>query len=1521
MKKNQLISFVALATMSLVTATAQVDVNYEKYPDYSPVLRPDYSLIWHATNKKSRAATLRPNHVNNGENKYFPPVFNQAGGSCGSASRIGYMFNYEINALRGADGMLEENQYPTHFTWLLTGQGSGKETMAAANGIPRSTVYGGRTYSKLFGYQECTNNDYGWMQGYDKWYEAMNNRILRSANFPQGVDTEEGREAVKNWIWNHNGDEDFSAGGICGLGVASACVQGSIPNTPANIEAGVVGLKYVTTWGKQTDHALTMVGYDDRIEFDLDGNGVFGEKNKDEVGAWIIVNSWGYWANKGFIYCPYKYGCTMNTSTGYWYPEIYYARKNYRPLRTIKIKMDYSKRSELCLGAGISSDINATVPEQTIQFEHFKNAGDADGDGVDAETPMLGKWADGMHYEPMEFGYDLTDLSNGFDTRKPLKYFFIIDSKGTASGKGKIWNASIIDYEFDKAGVELPFDITAEGVTVETAGNRTLISMVVTGEPIYAPRNLSIADNLLQWQKPQKSLYPVTSYNLYKGNDLYTSIGAKDLTYNIGTDTVSVFSVSANYNVSGTKIESTKSNTVSGQKEAASTRNRVRSFSSSGFEIPDVFKTRYSNATIEFWLKPSSCSDWNQQIGPGWGSFLFHTTSSRQFVAGWSTGSERFESNKNALSVGAWNHIAIVVKGNQIIGYVNGNVVGSVTSTGNSGIGGFGSFRVGLPNSNGLAGQMDEFRIWSEARTQAQIQKYMRSEIGNPIAETGLLAYYKMDEIKVNNDQQRLLRDAAGGQNAAYLTDIGYNSSFENEFLTNNSVAKASFINPKTPCYAMQELQFLNNSAPNTQAWEWTAEEAGIRQLNVQNPFMTFAKAGDYAVTLKVTSVTGEVSDTTGTIHIENMPKPQANFIATTNATIAGERISLSNKSIGIGCSYEWDMPGADIEKQYTVNAGVSYSKAGTYTITLKVTNASGTSSYAKDITVSRAIPIVNFQIRPSVVVKGETVYLEDMSKCDPTHWNWILSNSKYSIGVEGQNSTIVPTVSGIYDAQHTVGNDLGQNTLELKQALVVCNADAKTGLSFSGSGEKVSFTGPLSQENDNRFTIDYWMYPTKLSSDCNQMGDKAETLLMKTDADGAMSVTVAGKTVTSEKGYVIPSQWHHYAITFNAGSFSFYRDGESITTAMVNGLKCPALVNGFVLGSRNAPMSAVIDEFRIWNTVLSSRAMKQYNNEPIESTDIADAMSSKKLQVYYQFNQSSGNVMDATTNGYIGVRSGFGPEGDAWSSSLGVFCLNGDSKPSKNVTSKYLTNYKAPFLYTEEKLSTETSKVFALETETATSGWVIENAVSNDTAKTQWGVRTDKESSMTCQTGWAGFSENLKDHKVYQSVTLPAGLYELSVTPFERFDVDDSYLVVNKDLGLPSTENKSTSLAYAPLATKSVQFMLAEDTKVSLGLLVNLSGIKHISIKDFTLISKDANVILANGVTGVENVVTDSNLNGLSVYINNGIVTLSTTAKMKVLIHSVDATSIYDKELDGVDHVSLEKGIYIINGKKMVVK
>jgi hypothetical protein len=219
-----------------------------------------------------------PDHINAAETKFFPPVFSQVNGSCGSASRICYMLTHELNAYRDLPGNVLENQLPSHFVYNLTYGNSGKDEFIQFIGVPSAKTYGGRTNSALYGSYNWDDPNIGWMNGYDKWYEAMFNRAHKPSHIPFTLQTAKGRKILKSWLYDHHGDPDFKGRpGIVGIGVASANGSSHIENTDANRAAGLVGLRYLTRWGEQVDHALTIVGYDDRVEFDLDGDGIFGE--------------------------------------------------------------------------------------------------------------------------------------------------------------------------------------------------------------------------------------------------------------------------------------------------------------------------------------------------------------------------------------------------------------------------------------------------------------------------------------------------------------------------------------------------------------------------------------------------------------------------------------------------------------------------------------------------------------------------------------------------------------------------------------------------------------------------------------------------------------------------------------------------------------------------------------------------------------------------------------------------------------------------------------------------------------------------------------------------------------------------------------------------------------------------------------------------------------------------------------------------------------------------------------------
>ena len=253
MKRNLLLT---LCLVSALFAAAQIEdytlpdgkvikIDRSVFPDfkYDATTKPQPEE--YVARRKARARlgkTKLPTHVYNGESKYFPPIFNQDGGSCGSAQAVGYMFTHEMSCYRDLDASLPENQYPTHFTWLQAYQTSDTESMARAIGIPKAQTYGGRTYSKLFGAQTHDDPDYGWMQGYDKWYSAMWNRLSHSFSMAP-TNTPEGRQELKEWLYNHSGDTSLHGGGVAGIGVAAYGTWGSIPATEAHKAAGLNGKK------------------------------------------------------------------------------------------------------------------------------------------------------------------------------------------------------------------------------------------------------------------------------------------------------------------------------------------------------------------------------------------------------------------------------------------------------------------------------------------------------------------------------------------------------------------------------------------------------------------------------------------------------------------------------------------------------------------------------------------------------------------------------------------------------------------------------------------------------------------------------------------------------------------------------------------------------------------------------------------------------------------------------------------------------------------------------------------------------------------------------------------------------------------------------------------------------------------------------------------------------------------------------------------------------------------------------
>lgn len=1267
-----LLSACASLLMAGNICAQDIKVDRSKYPDATPhASGPTKSMVASQPQPTNAARSsiygdTRPDHVNNALRKFYPPVFNQDGGSCGSAQAVGYCMTYEMNAYRNADASYTDNQLPTHFTWLHTYAGIEKYPIMNKHGVPSVTDYGGRTYSDLFGNQDTSSPHYGYMQGYDKWYRAMFNRTIGGDTFCDGNQmTEIGREQLKQWLWNHWGDESFYGGGVSGIGVASGGIWGKIPNTATNREIGVAGLYCVSSWGKTYDHALSIVGYDDRIEFDLDSNGVYGEPGKDETGAWIICNSWGAgWCNKGFIYCPYKFSYAIGTSTLPLNSGHYTWRKDHEPKRVFKILMDYSHRSEISLSVGVAADTSATKPEATDVMPFFNYAGDGTKSNPAPAVPMLGKWRTKFNYEPMEFGYDLTDLTEGYDPSQPLKYFLIVDSKSGAIGAGNIYKLSLMDYTIEENGLELPARI--DTVAVLNNGRSTMVSITVPGRQTYAPLNASLSDTRLTWSEPKASSFRIARYYIYKGAQKVAEVPSMSHSY-IVDDPQATYYVATAYAYKNQILLSPKSEPA----RRASTMpkaetNKTLVLNKTSVVVPNIFKEPTKQATIEFWMKPNSVSSFNQQIGQQWGTFLFSTSATGQIYCGWDT-NNRVITSANTLKVGNWYHVALVVDGNTITVYVNGMKKGSCTSESYSGIPALNMFRIGTPDGTCDA-EIDEFRIWTTARTQKELFTNKGLPVACPSAQTDIIVYYPMDTYESLGTLY--LKDYASSNDAElYNTQLSEN----NTILSGTSAApNASFTATATTIYAGEPVQLRAASTVNAVSWQWAAPDAATPQSTVINPYFTFAKAGEFPVTLTITDADGLVTDSTLTLTVVSPDAPKADFDIAASTLNEGEMFCFANKSTGANCVYTWSLPGADTEVMNSVNAGVIYNQTGTFPVTLTATNAGGTDQITKYVTVQHSVPSVAFSVDPSLITLGETTYLVDESRHNPTQWQWTITNNIHTTIIQGQNSSFTPAHPGVYNITLDATNDIGTATHVEPRKLIVTNADSHNGLNFTGSETAVSTASPFAEGN-KAFTIEWWMNPAKTEGALN-ISTANNQFATTTDIDGNMSVFIQGKSVNSGREYVIPGEWHHYAISYSFGTVKFYRDAVLITQPTTRLATSTTDWGLLTIGGGEDSFAGQLDELRIWSKALSLSVMKGYINAPLAAP--ADLTASAGLVAYYDFNQNGGSVLDRSSNHIDLTRQGFGPDGDAWGLSRGVFTLDLDpASPTDTLQADGLTH------------------------------------------------------------------------------------------------------------------------------------------------------------------------------------------------------------------------------------------------------
>ena len=246
--------------------------------------------------KTASRGDMLPASVDNSRQKYFVPVFNQgSNNSCSQASGVRYVFSYEVNRMLDRDASDPANVFCYHFTWnfLNEGENQGSHSFLGYDLMKEcGTLDMTQFEDKEYSYPQQTQ----WVSGYDIYTKAMNYRVGSYSKF--NLKTREGIDLLRRYIYDHG--DGSEAGGIASISYDTDDWGLKRYEGPSQTSVGYV----VTKEGKDGPHAITVVGYDDTVEYDFDGNGSISE---DERGAFIFVNSWGtIWGTEGKCYIPYS---------------------------------------------------------------------------------------------------------------------------------------------------------------------------------------------------------------------------------------------------------------------------------------------------------------------------------------------------------------------------------------------------------------------------------------------------------------------------------------------------------------------------------------------------------------------------------------------------------------------------------------------------------------------------------------------------------------------------------------------------------------------------------------------------------------------------------------------------------------------------------------------------------------------------------------------------------------------------------------------------------------------------------------------------------------------------------------------------------------------------------------------------------------------------------------------------------------------------------------------------------------
>ncbi len=327
---------------------------------------------------------------------------------------------------------------------------------------------------------------------------------------------------------------------------------------------------------------------------------------------------------------------------------------------------------------------------------------------------------------------------------------------------------------------------------------------------------------------------------------------------------------------------------------------------------------------------------------------------------------------------------------------------------------------------------------------------------------------------------------------------------------------------------------FLNNISNNANSYSWSFGDGNTSTDD--NPTYTYNVAGTYMVQLTATNSCGTASQS-----VTLTTEPTADFTSTQATGCTPLNVQFTNLSSVNIDSYVWQFPGGSPSSSIQHDPNVQYNTAGTYPVTLTVTNIAGSSTITRTgYVVVSSRPTAAFS---STVNNATASFTNTSSNATSYSWN-------FGDNTTGNIATPSHTYAtdGTYTVVLTTTNNCGTNTATHTVTIATLPTASFTENATTGCGPLTVQFNAASSLNAQTFN---WQFPGGMPSSSTAQNP---TIIYNTPGTYSVTLTVnngSGSNTTTQTNLIIvnPSPTAAFSSTLTGTTAAFSNTSTNSTT------------------------------------------------------------------------------------------------------------------------------------------------------------------------------------------------------------------------------------------------------------------------------------------------------------------------------------------------------------------------------------